>query len=90
MYKSTYKWISIVWVLVVVCLALLATMLGYALDLSRDVSLSPLETLQVFTPQITQRISSWSGVGSDLHADDLLEQMGSAKINARPRVARIV
>lgn len=80
-YKSDYQWLCIALGAVLLSLATVSTILFRSRGLSHDLSLSPLETLQVFPPDLVQAVITRSGRTIGGHsARDILMQVGDMRI----------
>ncbi|KAH8704326.1 hypothetical protein GQ44DRAFT_782722 [Phaeosphaeriaceae sp. PMI808] len=85
-YKSNYLWLAVAWALLVLALIILSTMLMGALRLKRDVSLSPVETVQVFSPEFTDSVRLLAESGADLRAQDIINGLGHTEVKKRESI----
>ncbi|KAH7402919.1 hypothetical protein BKA66DRAFT_564805 [Pyrenochaeta sp. MPI-SDFR-AT-0127] len=82
-YKSDYQWLGIALGIVFLSLVALSTIL-FGQGVPRDVSLSPVETLQVFPPGMVQAVDMQSNSSAGHRAEDIIAHVGDMKVNFKP------
>lgn len=88
-YKSDFKWLGIALGAVLVCLLALSTILLGSRNISRTVTMSPVETFVVFPPEVVHTLHSRSNTGLGHRTEDILKHVGDTRVHYRPNYSPV-
>jgi len=88
-YKSDYKWLSITLGAVLLSLLALSTILLGSRNISRTVTLSPVETFVVFPPEVVRTLHSRSNTGFGHRTEDIIEHAGDTRVQYKPNYSPV-
>lgn len=88
-YKSDYKWLGVALGAVLLSLLALSTILLGSRNMSRTVTLSPIETFQVFPPELFSTLHSRSNTGLGHRTEDILKHVGDTRVQYKPNYSPI-
>ncbi|KAJ8105968.1 hypothetical protein OPT61_g9852 [Boeremia exigua] len=88
-YKSDFKWLGVALGAVLLSLLALSTILLGSRNISRTVTLSPVETFQVFPPEVQRTLHSRSNTGLGHRTEDILKHVGETRVQYRPSYSPI-
>ncbi|KAF3033157.1 hypothetical protein E8E12_004302 [Didymella heteroderae] len=88
-YKSDYRWLGIALGGVLLSLLALSTILLGSRDISRTVTLSPVETFVVFPPEVVRALHSRSNTGFGHRTEDILRHVGDTRVQYKPNYSPV-
>lgn len=88
-YKSDFRWLGIALGAVLLSLVALSTILLGSRNISRTVTLSPVETFPVFGPEVQRTLQSRSITGFGHRTEDILKHIGDTRVQYRPNYSPI-
>ncbi|KAH6611856.1 hypothetical protein C7974DRAFT_85820 [Boeremia exigua] len=88
-YKSDFKWLGIALGAVLLSLLALSTILLGSRNISRTVTLSPVETFQVFPIEVQRTLLSRSNTGLAHRTEDILKHVGDTRVQYKPSYSPI-
>ena len=88
-YKSDYRWLGVALGAVLLSLIALSTILLGSRNISRAVTLSPIETFQVFPPEVTRTLHSRSNTDFGHRTQAILAHIGDTRIQYKPMYSPI-
>ena len=83
-YKSDYKWLGVALGAVLLNLIALSTTLPGSRNISRAVTLSPIETFQVFSPEVGCKLHSRSNTDFGYRTQNVLARIGDTMVQYKP------
>jgi hypothetical protein len=88
-YKSDYKWLGIALSAVLLSLLALSTILPGSRNISRTVTLSPIETFVVFPPEAVRTLHSRSNTGFGHRMEDIIKHVRDTRVQYKPNYSPV-